>query len=153
MGILRQAVSRRSRHLSAAKRGGGIDPLPLDDEHADEHHRNEPVDLKDPQRLYDRAWAMAILMTVRERLKAAFVRNGRTEMWSLLQPPLGWEDEPVPYARLGVLLGSIETAVHVLLHRRWQKFRDLLHDEITTLAGDPQDIVQEIEWIRRVLRT
>ena len=95
---------------------------------------------------------MQILHTVREKMRHSFIRNGRSETWELLQPHLGWEDDPAPFSQLSAVLCSSETAVRVLVHRLRRKFRELLEDEIRTIVTDGDDVAAELEWIRSVLR-
>lgn len=152
IGIVRQVISRQQRHDRAEKRGGGNTVFSLDETLADERYAHEPADSLDPERLYDRAWARQLLDTVREKMRASFTRKGRPEVFEALDPYLGWEDTPAPFAELGVRLGSNESAARVLVHRLRKKFRDMLEAEIAETVTDPADVASEIEWMRAVLR-
>jgi len=152
IGLLRQVISRKQRHDHAEKRGGGHPVASLDETDADERYQHEPVDVRDPEHLYERAWAMQLLDTVRGKLRTSFASQNRLHDYEALEPHLGWDDAPAPYAALAAQLSSNENAVRVLVHRLRKKFRDLLEAEISKTVVHPEDIAAEIEWMRQALR-
>lgn len=152
IGMIRQVISRQARHEGAQKRGGSVTLLSLDETLAGERYSHEPADVQDPERLYDRAWAMQLLESVRDKLRASFINNNRLADYEVLEPYLGWDDAPAPYAELGRLLGSNENAARVLVHRLRKKFRELLESEISRTVVNEDDIAAELEWMREVLR-
>lgn len=151
IGMVARTISRQARHDNAAKRGGGATVLSLDETLADGRYANEPVELTDPERLFDRAWAMQLLETVRTILRASFEKNNRLVVYETLEPHLGWDDAPAPYAELAVQLGSNENSVCVLVHRLRKKFRELLEAEISQTVVNAEDIEAELAWMREVL--
>ena len=151
IGMIRRVISRQDRHDDAEKRGGGHTILSLDETAADGRYANEPADLLDPERLYDRAWAMQLLETVRLKLRESFVHNSRLADYEVLEPYLGWDDAPAPYAELAERLNSNENAVCVLVHRLRKKFRELLEAEIARTVVNVEDVEAELAWMREVL--
>lgn len=151
IGVLRRVMSRQTRNDQAAKRGGREIVISLDESLADERYALEPADRLDPERLYERAWAMQLLETVRDALRQSFIKNNRLKEFEILEPYLGWEDAPAHYAKLGGRLGSNENAARVLVHRLRKKFRQLLEAEISKTVVNPEDIEEELEWLRSVL--
>jgi RNA polymerase sigma factor (sigma-70 family) len=152
IGLLRQVISKQVRHNHADKRGGGQTLLSLDETDADQRYRHEPADLRDPERLYEHAWAMQLLDTVRSKLRESFISLNRLADYEALEQHLGWENSPTPYAELAATLGSNENAVRVLVHRLRKKFRDLLEAEISKTVVEPEDVAREIEWMKEALR-
>lgn len=152
IGLLRQVISKQVRHDRADKRGGGQTLLSLDETDAAERYNHEPADLRDPERLYERAWAIQLLETVRGKLRESFSKHGRLADYEALEPHLGWDDAPAPYAELAAFLNSNESAVRVLVHRLRKKFRDLLEAEISKTVVEPEDIAREIAWMKDALR-
>lgn len=153
IGALRQVISRQDRHDGADKRGGGQRLISLDETVADGRYVQEPADLQDPERLYDRAWAMQLLESARAQLRDSFANNGREADFEVLDPHLGWDDAPAPAAEIAAKLGSNENAVRVLIHRLRKKFRELIEREVSKTVANHEDISAEIEWMREVLRT
>lgn len=151
IGMIRRVISRRKSHDEAEKRGGGATLLSLDESCADERYSREPVDLEDPERLYDRAWARQLLETVRQKLRTSFINLGRRSDYEALEPYLGWEDAPAPYAELAVRLRTNDNAARVLVHRLRKKFRVLLEAEIAKTVVHEADIPAELAWMREVL--
>lgn len=151
IGMIRRVISKQDRHDDAQKRGGGEVLLSLDETLADDRYAHEPADLQDPERLYDRAWAMQLLESVRQQLRASFIKNKRLADYEVLETYLGWEDAPAPYADLATRLGSNENSVRVLVHRLRKKFRDLLEAEISKTVINAEDIAKELDWMREVL--
>lgn len=152
IGIVARVASKQARHDRAQRRGGGEAILSLDETAADGRYSHEPADVVDPRHLYDRAWAMQLLESVREKLRASFINNGRLADYEVLEPYLGWDDTPAPYAELGARLGSNEGAARVLVHRLRKKFRELLESEISRTVVNEEDIAAELDWMREVLR-
>lgn len=151
IGAVKRQISRQRRHERAGKRGGGEIPLSLDEVLAEKRYAREPADLRDPEQLFERAWAMQMLETIRDRMRQSFERNGRVEEYEVIEPYLGWDDAPAPYAVLAVKLQSNENAVRVLVHRLRAKFRELLRIEVAKTVTSSADIDAELEWMRRVL--
>lgn len=153
IGILSRTVSRQSRQSSAQKRGGAVTVLSLDEVDADGRYAHEPADVTDPEKLYDRAWAMQLLENVRQKLRASFAKNDRLNDYEVLEPHLGWDDAAAPYAELAQHLDSNENAVRVLVHRLRKKFRELLEAEISKTVVNEEDVDAELDWLREVLRS
>lgn len=152
LAMVSQVISRKTRHENAAKRGGGAQTFSLDEATADERYAHEFADTLDPERLFHRAWARQLLESVREHLRASFIRTGRVKAYEHLEPYLGWDDSPAPFAALGELLGCSEEAARVTVHRLRKKFRELLEKEIAKTVSEPGDVQEELEWLREALR-
>ncbi|MBE2284922.1 MAG: hypothetical protein IAE77_15790 [Prosthecobacter sp.] len=52
---------------------------------------------------------------------------------------------------MAVKLGSTPGAVRLLVHRLRKKFRDLLEREIAKTVMKPEDIEEELAWLRKVM--
>ena len=152
IGLVRQVISRHSRHHQAEKRGGGVSVISLDEILAGNRYAAEPADLDDPQRLFERAWAFQTMETVRGKLRASFIKTGRLAAYESLEPYLGWGDPPGSFSELGQRMNSNENAVRVLVHRLRKKFHELLEDEIALTVMDRSDIPAELEWMQSVLK-
>lgn len=151
IGMVRRVISKQNRHNDAQKRGGGRPVLSLDETVADGRYSHEPADIDDPERLYNRAWAMQLLESVRLKLRDSFIRNQRLTDYEILEPYLGWEDAPAPYAELAESRGTTEGAERLLVHRLRKKFRELLEAQISKTVINAEDIQAELAWMREVL--
>jgi RNA polymerase sigma-70 factor (ECF subfamily) len=118
---------------------------------AEERYGLEPKDVRDPEKIFLHAWAGGILHSVHARLRTAFQEEGRLEMFRALDPYLGSEETQPPYDEMAVKLGSTPGAVRLLVHRLRKKFRDLLEREIAKTVMRPEDIEEELAWLRKVM--
>jgi DNA-directed RNA polymerase specialized sigma24 family protein len=151
IGAAKRQASRQRRRAQAEKRGGGEAPLSLDDVLAERRYALEPADPCDPEQLFERAWAVNLLETIRDRMRQSFERNGRLADYEALEAHLGWDDEPAPYAALALKLQSNESAVRVLVHRLRAKFREMLRQEVAKTVVSPAEVEAELAWLRRTL--
>jgi len=149
--MLVRLLCDQGRHDNALKRGGGQSVLSFDEMEAEERYAREPQDVRDPEKIYLHAWASDVLHSVRAKLLAAFEDEGRLEMFLSLDPYLGSEDTQPPYEELALKLGSSAGAVRLLVHRLRKKFRTLLEREIAKTVMKPEDIEEELAWLRKVM--
>lgn len=149
--VLVRLLSDQGRHKNALKRGGGHVVVSFDAMEAEERYGHEPQDGRDPEKIFLHAWAGDVLQGVHTRLKAAFEEEGRLEMFETLDPYLGSEDTQPPYEELAGKLGSSPGAVRLLVHRLRKKFRTLLEREIAKTVMKPEDIEEELAWLRKVM--
>ena len=56
-----------------------------------------------------------------------------------------------PYASIAEALGMTLVAVRVTVHRLRQRFHELLRSEISNTAETPNDVEDELRYLRRVL--
>ena len=61
------------------------------------------------------------------------------------------EDALPSYREVAQKLDSSETAVRLLVFRMRTKFRDLLRAEVEKTVATPQEVDEEIEWLKSVL--
>ena len=116
---------------------------------ADERYAAEPADRLSPDRLYERQWALVLLQTVFDRLRAAYAAESKAKLFSLLQCAVsgGTPD----YAALAARSGQTEGALRVATHRLRQRYRHLLRETIAETVETPDEIDAELADLRRVL--
>jgi DNA-directed RNA polymerase specialized sigma24 family protein len=132
---------RAGRH----KRGGGVAPLSLDWQSADTRYQVDLADHLSPDRLYDRAWAVALLERVIGRLRDESIADGKSGQFEHLKPFLTAGKGAVPYARAAAELGWSEGAVRVSVHRLRRRYRELLREEIGQTLSDPGQVEAEVQ--------
>jgi RNA polymerase sigma factor (sigma-70 family) len=127
------------------KRGGGVIPLSLDWQDADQRYQIHPVDTLSPDKLYDRAWAVTVLEQVITRLRDESVAEGKTRLYEQLKGFLMVGKSDIPYAQAAAALTLTEGAVRVAVHRLRQRYRELLRQEIAQTLSDPAQIDEEMQ--------
>ena len=120
-------------------------------ESAESWCRLELMDRETPERAYDRRWALAVLDRVMNRLRAEFVRAGKVRLFDALKPHLTCEADPSSYRRLAADLDMAEGTVRVAVHRLRRRYTAVLHDEIGLTVTTPEEIADEIRYLRSVI--
>jgi RNA polymerase sigma factor (sigma-70 family) len=135
----------------AQKRGGGIAPLPLEFNAAETRYVREPADNVTPEQHFERRWAMTLLETVINRLRAEYEQEGKADLFAALNPCLVGDRTAQPYEELARTLGLTEGAVKSAVHRLRQRYRQLLRDEIAQTVSGPADVDEELKHLIAVL--
>ena len=84
----------------AQKRGGGVPLIPLQLDTAETRYGLEPPDPVTPEQSFERRWALTLLDTVLNRLRAEYEREGKAELFAELNPCLVGDRTSQPYAEL-----------------------------------------------------
>lgn len=137
----------------AHKRGGGQGLVSIDALAAEERIRHEPVDARAPDRLFDRAWALALLDVVLARLAGEYQTTGREKLFESLSRTLLGSRETLPYAELALRLSLSEGAVKVAVHRLRKRYRALLEEEIAHTVDSPEEAREELRHLLAALAT
>ena len=152
LGALKHYLSNEHDRANRLKRGGGGSLLSLDWESADQRYQIEPPDYSSPDRLYDRAWAMALLEQVLERLRGESVADGKPEVFERLRPFLMLDREHAPYAEAALALQQSEGAVRVMVHRLRRRYKVLLRAEIAHTLAEPEQAEEELKALFAAFR-
>jgi hypothetical protein len=86
--------------LQTRKRGGGHIVFSLDLAAAEERLDLEPADDASPDKIFDKQWAAALLVTVLNQLAEEYRREGKTELFEALKLTLNGTRESQPYSAL-----------------------------------------------------
>jgi RNA polymerase sigma factor (sigma-70 family) len=135
----------------AQKRGGGAPTLPLEFNAAETRYTHEPADKSTPEQHFEHRWAMTLLETVLNRLRAEYERDSKAELFAELHPCLIGDRTSQPYAELACTLGLTEGAVKSAVHRLRQRYRELLRDEIAQTVATPGEVEEELRHLVVVL--
>ncbi|MFT5467536.1 MAG: DNA-directed RNA polymerase specialized sigma24 family protein, partial [Verrucomicrobiales bacterium] len=145
-------LARLHKHLgdarkfaNAQKRGGGAEPVELDQQLLADDSAEPDVEE------FDREWARAILRRVLDRLRAEAKASGKTEFYELLRSQLTGEGDG-GVRETAIALGKSEGAVRVALHRFRDRFRELMRAEVEQTLLPGEDVVEEMGYLARVLR-
>ena len=152
LGALKKFVSNEGDKARAQKRGGDRIFISLDAHTAEERFRIEPQDTLDPQKVYERRWAMALLERVFDRLQRSYAESGKEAIYSRLQVHLREGKDGGRYSEAAVSLGMEEGTVKVEVFRMRQAFRELFRDEIAQTVENIGEIHDEIRHLYTVLR-
>lgn len=137
--------------VRAQKRGGGAAQVPVQLDDAESRYGCEPADDRTPEQIYERQWAVTLLDTVLQRLRAEYAGEGKGELFATLNSCLVGGRETQPYAELATRLGMNEGAVKVAVHRLRKRYRKLLRAEIAETLAEEEDVDEELHHLFAVL--
>lgn len=132
------------KHHRRQKRGGDRRPLSLDWQAAESRYTSLGVDDLSPDRLYDRAWVVALLERVLARLEDACAAEGRGGFFQRVRGFLTMDRGEIPYAATASEVGLSEGALRVAVHRLRRRYRDLLREEVAQTLTDPARVDEEL---------
>lgn len=139
----------------ALKRGGGIAPVSLDLREGEERYVCEPADLRTPEALYDRSWAMALLGRSLEELGRNEGLAGRGAQFAVLEPFLNAAAvADGNYDAAASSLGMNGDAVRKAVSRLRKKFREVLREQIGSTLHEPDEaqVDEELLALKQALR-
>ena len=139
---LKRHITDEYRKSAAAKRGGGITQLSL------EEAGSVTSDALGPEALYHRQWALVILERSVATLQEAWAAKGKAELFEALKPFLGYlpneeSDRELLAGNLGMSKGALKT----LLYRLRKEYREVLLQEVgeTLDSKTPDEVMEELK--------
>ena len=136
---------------SAKKRGGGAIFEPLDVKAGEGRYVHEPVDTRDPEKLYERRWALTLLDSAWARLEKEFVDAGKAELFKRLQPFDGADEEAPSYAQVAPELGLSESGLRTAVFRMRRRYREIIRDEVAQTVNHPAEVDEELRHLLRII--
>lgn len=139
LAAVKHFLSHRRDREAAAKRGGGVEHVDLDDAGACGISPDWDTE-------FDRAWALALIRRALDALAGEMKAKG--EHFEVLRP---WLDGGMQgnAAEAAAALQLSPTALKVAIHRLRQKFRQRIRDEIAATV-EPEDVDAEFRHLVEV---
>jgi RNA polymerase sigma-70 factor (ECF subfamily) len=144
-------LANDAAYRHAAKRGGGVAPLPLESDRAEERYRHEPADRQTPETLFDRRWALTVIERTMATLREDYGRAGRAALFDALQSSLLGETTEGGYQAIATATGQTAGAVKTSAHRLRRRFQDELRRQIEATVHDLDDVDDEIRSLIRAI--
>ena len=149
--FLKHFLQEQRGRAGAQKRGGGKVVLSLDELSENGSYLNEPIDGFSPDQVFERRWAQTILQVALNRLREEHVRSGKETLFDLLKDFQPRESGAPTYAEIGARFGLTEAAVKSAVQRMRARHREILREEIANTVSRPDEIEEEIRYLRKVL--
>ncbi len=151
LGCLRHFLSDKRDWEEAKKRGGGQKLVSLDEGSPEDRYCLEPVDVMDPERIFERRWALTVLERAGTQLHNEYERVGKAEQYERLKV-FEMEDRGAPsYAEVATQLNMTESAVKSAIHRLRTRYVKLIRDEVAHTVSSPGEIDEEIRHLIEVV--
>ena len=152
LAMLKRIISKHLRHDAAGKRGGSKSAtLSFDECDAEGRYLMEPVDGRDPETLFDQAWARDVLASAESRLRDDYANADNTQTFDQLREFLPLGDNATPYAHAATRLSVTEGTLRLLIHRMRKRYGKLVEEEIAQTVSDPEEIKGELAHLMAVV--
>ena len=151
LGAVKHFLADQRDRARAAKRGSGVEPLPL----ASATDTSPGLDVADaaeasPDLVFDRQWALTLLDRAVRQLGEEFAATDKHAQFETLKPWLTGEPG-APQSEAAARLGLNENAVKVAIHRLRRRFRELVKTEIAQTVADADEQHAELDYLIRVM--
>lgn len=151
LGALKHFLGDQRERAAAAKRGGGMIPVPLDSGTDTSPGCDFPDTTGAPADLvFDRQWALTLLDRSLRQLAGESDADEQRAQFEALKPWLTG-DPGGSQAEVAARLGLNENAVKVAIHRLRKRFREVVKLEIAQTVADAAEQRAELDHLIRVL--
>ena len=135
------------------KRGGGR-IVELDALDAEQRYAAEPADRFTPEHYFQRRWALGMIDTAMDTLRADFAKQDKSALFEKLRPFLGFsasveENYQATADALGMKLNTVKSHIR----RLREQWRDLVMQQVAATLDDPTpeaikaELAELIAWV------
>jgi DNA-directed RNA polymerase specialized sigma24 family protein len=132
------------RRSGAAKRGGANRLVSIDYADAERRYRREPDGGGDPERLFVRNWAFALIEQAEKSVRAEYVLVKRGDLFDRLRPALIGDPTAERYRVIGLEFGLTPNAVKMVAQQMRERYAAELRRRIAQTVARPEDVDEEI---------
>jgi RNA polymerase sigma-70 factor (ECF subfamily) len=151
MVALKRYLANEWHRGQAAKRGGGLDPVPLDTRLAERLYGGSGAHSLTPEQLFDKRWALTLIETALARMEQEYREAGRDQEFEALKPCLTAGRGEIGYCELAKALGLGEGAARVAVHRIRKRYRSLFREEIARTVRNEGEVEEEMRALMQAL--
>ena len=151
LATLQDHIADEWRKAGAAKRGGGVEFMPLDTTGAEDRYMCEPMEIASPDQLYDRRWALIFLQRVSDALGLEWKKKDKGDLFAALSPHLFGPLKAEETKGLSTRLGLSEDNVRQTLHRMRESYKGLFQREVAEMVLTAADADEEMAILRAAL--
>ena len=151
LSSLQNFLANENERSRAQKRGGGRELIRLDAEDAKERYQLDRVHSVTPESVFEMRWAHALLDQTLAGLRADFAARGKQRLFESLQTFLTADSGETSYQKAADNLGLPMSAVKTSVHRMRLDYRTRLREEIGRTVSCPEEIDEELLYLRKVL--
>ena len=147
LGSLKNFLANDWDRRRALKRGGAYTFVSLDEPRAEFSYGEICGAQLEPEKMFDRAWALQFLNRTLTQLRELYRAEGRQQLFEVLEPLLSGDGKEVSYLELSRQLSLTEDATRMAAMRMRRRFRKILRNEILTTVADPADADDELRYL------
>lgn len=135
------------RRRNALKRGGGVEIRSLDLESGEERYGLEPAHELDPEAIFERRWALALLERAVADLRDRYEAAGEVELFDALKGALDGREPLLPYTELAARLGRSEGSLRTAASRLRSRWRERLVELVAETVRDESEVEDELRHL------
>lgn len=135
----------------AVKRGGGRALVSLDRQQAADFMFLDVPTQANPERAFDRHWALTVLDRAFQRLQAEFLAMGKSRQFDGLKEYLSREPDTGDYAAAAQKLGMTPNTVAVTVYRLRQSYRQMIRAEIGQTVASLPEVEEEFRYLIEIV--
>lgn len=138
-------------HVMTARRGGGLEHIPVDAKEAATLFEQIDAEALTPDRAFDRGWALAVFDRALVRLRDEQAKLGRARWFDRLKPLLQTGPKAGDHEKIAAEFGVSKNVVAVSMHRLNGRYRQLVRDEIADTVNGPDALEAELQELLAIL--
>lgn len=145
---LRNYLTNEWHRAHATKRGGGLVPLPLEFDTAEQRFAREPADSSlTPEQAFDRNWAQDVIDHAIAELRSEYEKSNRKALFATLGP-LVWDySRTDSHAELAGRLNMSAHAFTVALQRMRLRLGERLRSAVAETVADKSEVDAELRHL------
>jgi len=153
LGTLKHFVAHARDRDHAQKRGGGSVPVELDETAISEAETYASrCSHWSADGVFDREWAASLARQALDRLGQEYELGGKGALFEELKSRLSaGESTAIPYDELANRLGRTAAHLRVDVTRLRTRYRAILREEVSGTVVDPQDVDEELRYLRQAM--
>jgi RNA polymerase sigma-70 factor (ECF subfamily) len=150
LAALNHFLSDAWDYARRVKRAGNLHTVSIDVQVGEERFQLEPCHDWNPDRLYERRWALTLLEKVLTQLDHEYETRGKARLFQSLKPFLVGDDESDSYGEIARELGISDGALRVAVHRLRLRYGELFRLEVAQTVSRPEEVAEEMRHLLAV---
>jgi RNA polymerase sigma-70 factor (ECF subfamily) len=147
LAALKHYLSNERDRSRRIKRGGRFEFISWDETEAEERYTREMAHELTPQKVFEQNWALTLLETVLDNLRAEYAALGKARTFDALQGCLSGEEDSAAVTAAAERLNLRRGAVRMAVLRLRRRYTQLLRFEIAQTVRTPEQIDDEIRHL------
>jgi RNA polymerase sigma-70 factor (ECF subfamily) len=147
LGVLKRSLADHFEKRRALKRGGSAQMISFDEQEAEARYALEPLDLKSPDAIFDRAWAKRVLESAEEKLRGECEDADDLKTFESLREFLPLGENATPYRKVAAKLKMEESTVRLQIHRMRKRYGRHIEEEIAQTVADSAEQKAELQHL------
>jgi RNA polymerase sigma-70 factor (ECF subfamily) len=147
----KRMLLHEAERAQALKRGAGRTPISLDVDEAEVTFRQAAAPGDDPERSFERKWALTVVQRALNRIREDFVSDGKARHFEYLKGTLTGTLPGRSYREVAEALEMTEPAVKMAVARLRKRYGQALRDEVAETVDSPERVDDEVRHLLTIL--